>query len=85
MTEPADYWPPFGLSLTTPRLQLRPIRDADIPAAVSAALSGVHEPGRSPFSRPWAESPAEELGPNMAQWYWRCRGNMTPQEWTSPR
>ena len=36
MTEPADYWPPFGLSLTTPRLQLRPIRDADIPAAVSA-------------------------------------------------
>jgi RimJ/RimL family protein N-acetyltransferase len=82
MTEPADYWPPFGLSLTTPRLQLRPIRDADIPAAVSAALSGVHEPGRSPFSRPWAESPAEELGPNMAQWYWRCRGNMTPQEWT---
>ena len=26
--------------------------------------------------------PADELGPNMARWYWRCRGNMSPQEWT---
>ena len=82
MTEPATYWPPFGLTLATPRLVLRPIRDEDIPAAVQAALSGVHAPGRSPFSRPWAEMPAEELGPNMAQWYWRCRGTMSPQEWT---
>jgi RimJ/RimL family protein N-acetyltransferase len=82
MTEPATVWPPFALTLTTPRLALRPIRDEDIPAAVQAALNGVHEPGHSPFSRPWAESPAEELGLNMAQWYWRCRGNMSPQEWT---
>src|SRR5450830_332035 len=82
MTDPAAFWPPFALSLDTPRLTLRPIRDADIPAAVAAALSGVHEPGRNPFSSPWAEEPAEELGPNMAQWYWRCRGTMTPQEWT---
>ncbi len=82
MTEPADYWPPFGLRLTTPRLQLRPIRDADIPAAVVAARSGVHAPGRNPFSNPWTEAPASELGTNMAQWYWRCRGSMSPQDWT---
>jgi RimJ/RimL family protein N-acetyltransferase len=82
MTAPDSYWPPFALSLATPRLTLRPIRDEDIPVAVQAALSGIHEPGHSPFSRPWAESPAEELGPNMAQWYWRCRGNMSQQEWT---
>jgi RimJ/RimL family protein N-acetyltransferase len=82
MTELASYWPPFGLTLATPRLTLRPIRDEEIPAAVEAALSGIHEPGRSPFSKPWAEMPADELGPNMARWYWRCRGNMSPQEWT---
>ncbi len=82
MTDPATYWPPFGLTLATPRLELRPIRDEDIPAAVAAARSGIHEPGRSPFTRPWAEAPAHELGPNMAQWYWRCRGNMSPAEWT---
>ena len=82
MTEPASYWPPFALSLTTPRLVLRPIRDEDIPAAVQAALSGVHEPGRNPFSQPWAEFPADQLGPKMAQWYWRCRAEVTPEAWT---
>ncbi|MGY2743277.1 GNAT family N-acetyltransferase [Arthrobacter sp. UYCu723] len=82
MTELAPYWPPFGLTLTTPRLELRPIRDEEIPAAVKAALSGIHEPGRRPFSNPWTEAPAHELGPNMAQWYWRCRGGMSPEEWT---
>jgi RimJ/RimL family protein N-acetyltransferase len=82
MTELAACWPPFGLTLTTPRLTLRPVLDEDIPVAVHAALSGIHEPGRSPFSTPWAETPAQELGPNMAQWYWRCRANMSPQEWT---
>ena len=82
MTELDHCWPPFGLILTTPRLVLRPIRDEEIPAAADAALSGIHEPGRSPFSRPWAEAPADQLRTNMAQWYWRCRGTMTPQEWT---
>jgi RimJ/RimL family protein N-acetyltransferase len=82
MTSPAAFWPPFALTLRTPRLTLRPIRDEDIPAAVQAALSGVHEPGRSPFSSPWAEFPVEDLGPKMAQWYWRCRAGMAPQEWT---
>ena len=82
MTQLTRFWPPFGLTLTTPRLMLRPIRDEEIPAAAEAALSGIHEPGRSPFSKPWAEAPAAELGPNMAQWYWRCRGTMSPQEWT---
>lgn len=82
MTELTSIWPLFGLRLTTPRLVLRPIADADIPAAVAAAESGVHEPGRNPFSMPWSELPAESLGQNMAQWYWRCRGQATPGDWT---
>lgn len=82
MNSPAGYWPPFGLTLTTPRLTLRPIRDEDIPAAADAALSGIHEPGRNPFSNPWTEAPAGEIAPNMAQWYWRCRAGTTPADWT---
>ncbi|TNB73677.1 GNAT family N-acetyltransferase [Arthrobacter sp. BB-1] len=77
-----DVWPLFGLRLTTPRLELRPIRDEDIPAAVEAARSRIHEPGLNPFSTPWTELPADELGPNMARWYWRCRGEFTPESWT---
>lgn len=82
MTLLTSLWPLFDLTLTTPRLVLRPITDDDIPAAVAAALSGVHDPARSPFSMPWTELPADELGPNMARWYWRCRGEFTPEEWT---
>jgi len=75
-------WPLFGLRLATPRLELRPIPDEDIPAAVEAARSGIHEPGRNPFSTPWTEQPADELGPNMARWYWRCRAECSPESWT---
>lgn len=82
MTELTSLWPLFGLTLTTPRLVLRPITDDDITAAVAAARSGVHEPGRNPFSTPWAELPAGELGPKMAQFYWRCRSEVTPKSWT---
>lgn len=82
MTALSSLWPLFGLQLTTPRLVLRPITDADIPAAVAAAASGIHETGQSPFSTPWTELPADSLGSNMAQWYWRCRGQSTPENWT---
>ena len=77
MTSLAEIWPPFGLSLTTPRLTIRPVLDEDIPSAVAAARSGIHPPGKSPFSMPWAELPEDELAPNMAQWYWRCRANFS--------
>ena len=82
MTTISDVWPLFGLRLATPRLELRPIRDEDIPAAVAAARSGIHDAGRNPFSTPWTELPAEELGPNMARWHWRCRAECTPESWT---
>ncbi|MFH5880382.1 GNAT family N-acetyltransferase [Arthrobacter sp. NA-172] len=82
MNELSAIWPLFGLTLATPRLKLRPIQDADIPAAVRAALSGIHEPGKSPFRNAWTELPEDELGANMARWYWRCRAGMTPESWT---
>ncbi|CAN7428945.1 GNAT family protein [Pseudarthrobacter oxydans] len=82
MTSLNAVWPLFGLTLATPRLELRPIQDHEIPAAVEAARTGIHEPGRNPFSTPWTELPAEDLGPNMARWYWRCRAECTPESWT---
>ncbi|MBT2530819.1 GNAT family N-acetyltransferase [Arthrobacter sp. ISL-48] len=81
MTELTSIWPLFDLTLTTPRLVLRPLADEDFPAAVEAAKSGIHDPGKSPFSTPWAEAPSDELAPNMARWYWRCRAECTPESW----
>jgi RimJ/RimL family protein N-acetyltransferase len=82
MTTLNDIWPLFGLRLTTPRLELRPVQDHELPSAVAAARTGIHEPGRNPFSTPWTELPAEELAPNMARWHWRCRAEFSPESWT---
>ena len=82
MTTINCLWPLFDLKLMTPRLELRPIIDQDMPAAVAAARSGIHEPGRNPFSTPWSELPDDDLGSNMARWYWRCRAECTPENWT---
>lgn len=82
MTTLDAVWPLFGLTLRTPRLELRPVLDQDLPAAVAAARSGIHEPGRNPFTTAWAEAPEHELGPRMAQWHWRCRAECTPESWT---
>jgi len=82
MTSLSDIWPAFGLVLTTPRLQLKPVQDEHLPALFDAARSGIHEPGHSPFSTPWAEAPAAELGPSLARWHWTCRSSTTPEGWT---
>ncbi|MFJ5697878.1 GNAT family N-acetyltransferase [Arthrobacter sp. NPDC093139] len=82
MTQLTSVFPPFALRLATPRLVLRPLLDEDIPAAVEAAASGIHERGRNPFSTPWAESPPDQLGAGMARWYWQCRANSTPESWS---
>ncbi len=82
MTTLSSVWPLFDLRLATPRLELRPITDDEIPSAVAAARGGIHQAGRNPFSTPWAELPAEDLGPNMARWYWKCRAECTPESWT---
>lgn len=81
MTAPAPLWPLFDLVLRTPRLELRPVRDEDLPGLAAAALAGIHEPGRSPFPAPWAEAPADELPANLARYHWSLRAETTPDTW----
>ena len=75
-------WPLFGLHLSTPRLELRAITDEDLPAFQAAALAGIHEPGRSPFSFPWTDVPDAELPANMARHVWRTRAQTRTEDWT---
>lgn len=82
MISEAELWPPFELQLTTPRLQLRPVRDEDLPAMVDAVLSGIHPADTMPFSFPWTQAPADELPSNTARHVWRTRAEMTKDSWT---
>ncbi len=76
-----DVWPLFGLRLLTPRLELRPIRDEDLPALADAALAGVHDPARTPFAMPWTDAPREQLLPNLARYVWQERAAIRPGTW----
>jgi RimJ/RimL family protein N-acetyltransferase len=76
-----DPWPLFSLELRTPRLELHPVRDADLGPLADAALAGVHESGRSPFPSPWAEAPAERLPGELARFHWSQRAQTTRESW----
>jgi hypothetical protein len=56
----ADLWPPCGLAISTPRLELRLPREEELAALAHLAGRGVHRPGERPFLTPWTEGSAED-------------------------
>jgi RimJ/RimL family protein N-acetyltransferase len=78
----AEIWPVFGLQVEAGPLQLRAVRDEDIPGLVELARSGIHAPDEMPFSEPWSTAPAEELATTMAAHYWRVRSQFGVAEWS---
>jgi RimJ/RimL family protein N-acetyltransferase len=76
-----QVWPLFGLRLITPRLELRPLRDEDLPELVDAALSGVHDSAGMPFGVPWTDAQPATLARSMAQYHWKLRAGVTPNSW----
>ncbi|WP_460795363.1 GNAT family N-acetyltransferase [Microbacterium sp. GXF0217] len=77
-----EIWPLFGLEITTPRLMLRPMRDADLPGLVQAAVDGVHDPERTPFSVPWTDVEPDKLPQNLAAYQWSLRNRVSARHWT---
>ncbi|WP_353829156.1 GNAT family N-acetyltransferase [Agromyces sp. SYSU T0242] len=77
-----DAWPLFGLTLRTPRLELRPVRDDDLAALADAAIRGIHDPAVMPFAHPWSDEPPEVLRRELARYVWRERVGTTPDAWT---
>lgn len=77
-------WPPFGLVLRTPRLELRPVRDDDLPELLAAASAGIHDAGRMPFVTQWTDAQPAELARRFAQYFWRRRAELRPEAWALP-
>ena len=49
---------------------------------VEEARLGVHPPEFMPFSVPWTDAPADQLGVRMLQYYWGTRAAFTPDDWS---
>jgi RimJ/RimL family protein N-acetyltransferase len=73
-------WPLFGLSVRTPRLELRYPTDTDLLAL--ADLSGdIHDPGFLPFSGTWSLLPDGARERAVLQHHWGRRGDWAPERW----
>ena len=77
-----DIYPLFALQVTAGDLQLRAVRDEDIPELVALAQDGIHDPADMPFFFPWTDAPADELPINMARHYWSSRAANTRDKWS---
>ncbi|WIB65730.1 GNAT family N-acetyltransferase [Curtobacterium sp. MCBD17_040] len=77
-----EIWPLFGLRIISPRLELRPVRDEDLPGLVRAAVAGIHDPDRMPFGVPWTDAEPPQLARSLAQFQWGLRATMRPDNWT---
>ena len=76
-----DAWPPFGLTVETPRLRLRLPRDAEIAHLSRVAAEGVHEPHERPFLTPWTEGSPEDRARFVLKQHWSELGSWDTQGW----
>ncbi|MBG6181723.1 GNAT family N-acetyltransferase [Arthrobacter sp. CAN_A1] len=81
MTLLENVWPLFGLRISTPRLELNPVRDDQLPGLVDAVLAGIHDPSVMPFTVPWTDAPREELIRETLKHQWRQRCSVLPDQW----
>jgi RimJ/RimL family protein N-acetyltransferase len=82
MTTLSDVWPLFGLTINSPRLELRLVRDEDLPGIIDAALAGIHDPAVMPFAAPWTDAPRDVLIRETAKHQWQIRAGVEPDNWT---
>ncbi|GAA1901226.1 GNAT family N-acetyltransferase [Lapillicoccus jejuensis] len=82
-----EIFPPFALRIIGGPVEMRVLRDGDIPELVELVRSGVQTPGLPmPFLRDWHTQPFDPGAPGgfpteSLAWWWRQRSTISPQEW----
>lgn len=84
MHDLTHYWPLFGLSIRTPRLELRLPRDDDMPAALAVVDEGIHDPASTPFHVPWTDNQPPQRDREALQHWWKARTTFSPGGWNLP-
>lgn len=77
-----DLWPTFRLAVSTPRLQLRVPREAEIGGFAAVAAGGIHDPSERPFLNPWTEGTPQERTRIVLQSYWEELAEWEVDDWT---
>jgi RimJ/RimL family protein N-acetyltransferase len=79
-----SFFPAWALRLRTPRLELRPAREAEVLDLIELSGRGVHDPDTMPFVIPWTDRPSPERERGTLQHYLACWAELTAQRWRLP-
>jgi len=80
----ASDWPLFRLKITTARLELRPVQDADLAPLLRLVRAGIHDSGSMPFGTGWTDRPEDQFDHGFAQYFWSQRGSWSLDAWALP-
>lgn len=80
-----SWWPLFGLTIRTPRVELRYLDDALMEELVEAAAAGiVDDSGPMPFLTPWIREEPPAFQRKSMQWHWKNRAEVSAASWVLP-
>ena len=77
----ADLWPQYGLTISTPRLELHLPREDELAALAHLAGNGVHRANERPFLTPWTEGCPEDRARFVLQEHWGQLGRWNVAAW----
>ena len=75
------WWPVWGIRIRTPRLEMRPVREAEVIDLVELAAHGVHDPATMPFSVPWTDLPSPQRERSSLAFHARNWAELSPRSW----
>lgn len=77
----AEHFPPFGLRVRTPRLELRLPDSDELAELADLAIRGIHPPDTMPFLSAWSVQEPALIARHVVQKFWRELGTWTPEDW----
>lgn len=84
MSRLAEFWPLYGLRVSTGDVELRYPGESDLAELAALAYDGVHDPAAMPFSQPWTDCAPEERARSVLQWNWKMRAEWRADSWHLP-
>ncbi|WP_041834325.1 GNAT family N-acetyltransferase [Actinoplanes sp. N902-109] len=76
-----DLWPQYGLTIVTPRLELRLPREEELAEIAGVAGRGVHAPGERPFLTPWTDGTATDRARSVLRGHWHRLASWEAAAW----
>ena len=82
-----EIFPPFGLRITSGAVEMRVMRDQDIPELVELIHDGIQAPDLPmPFLNDWHVQPFQPGSPEgfptaSLAWWWSQRAKFAPEDW----